>query len=61
MGSDGAKGLLAMRKRGAKTIGQDEASAIVFGMPKVAYQLGAVEKQIALSDIPKLVLQYLGE
>ncbi len=43
MGGDGAKGLLAMRRAGARTIGQDESTCIVYGMPKVAYDLGAVE------------------
>ena len=52
MGGDGAKGLLSMRKAGARTIGQDESTCVVYGMPKVAYDLGAVEYQEKLSDIP---------
>lgn len=51
MGSDGANGLLAMRKSGAYTIGQDEASCIVYGMPMVAYNIGGVVKQLPLSEI----------
>lgn len=51
MGGDGAKGLLAMRKAGARTIGQDESTCVVYGMPKVAYDLGAVEYQEKLADI----------
>lgn len=51
MGGDGAKGLLAMRKAGARTIGQDESTCVVYGMPKVAYDLGAVQYQEKLSDI----------
>ncbi len=51
MGGDGAKGLLSMRKAGARTIGQDESTCVVYGMPKVAYDLGAVEHQMKLSDI----------
>ncbi len=51
MGGDGAKGLLKMRKAGAKTIGQDEASCIVYGMPKVAYDLGAVQYQVPLTSV----------
>ncbi|WP_028537959.1 protein-glutamate methylesterase/protein-glutamine glutaminase [Paenibacillus sp. J14] len=51
MGYDGAKGLLAMKRKGARTIGQDEQSSVVYGMPKVAYDLGAVEKQTSLSNI----------
>ena len=53
MGGDGAKGLLEMRNAGAQTIGQDEASCVVYGMPKVAYDLGAVEYQDKLGDIAK--------
>jgi two-component system chemotaxis response regulator CheB len=59
MGYDGAKGLLSMRKNGARTIGQDESSCIVYGMPKVAYNIGAVEKQAALDRIPQLMLSML--
>ena len=51
MGSDGAKGLLAMRNAGARTIGQDEKTCIVYGMPKVAYDIGAVQYQMELSSI----------
>ena len=53
MGNDGAKGLLAMKKAGAKTIGQDESTCVVYGMPKVAYELGAIDYQEKLSDIVK--------
>lgn len=53
MGGDGAKGLLNMRRAGAKTIGQDESTCVVYGMPKVAYDLGAVEYQDKLGDIAK--------
>lgn len=53
MGGDGAKGLLAMRKAGARTIGQDESTCVVYGMPKVAYDSGAVEFQEKLSDVAK--------
>ena len=51
MGKDGADGLLAMRKAGARTIGQDETSCVVYGMPKVAYDIGAVEWQGDLHQI----------
>lgn len=53
MGGDGAKGLLSMRQAGARTIGQDESTCVVYGMPKVAYDIGAVEYQEKLSDIPR--------
>lgn len=59
MGGDGAKGLLAMRKNGARTIGQDEQSCVVYGMPKVAYDIGAVEKQVPLESIPQTVFSML--
>ncbi|MEN6321419.1 MAG: chemotaxis protein CheB, partial [Syntrophaceae bacterium] len=61
MGSDGAQGLLAMRKRGALTIGQDEKTCIVYGMPKVAYDIGAVMKQVPLQNIPQTVYSLLGQ
>ncbi len=51
MGGDGAKGLLAMREAGAETIGQDESTCVVYGMPKVAYDLGAVRYQEKLQGI----------
>lgn len=59
MGGDGAKGLLEMRRAGAPTIGQDEASCIVYGMPKVAYDIGAVQYQLGLSGIPGKVYSLL--
>ncbi len=59
MGYDGAKGLLAMRQKGARTIGQDERSSVVYGMPRVAFDIGAVEKQVALEKIPALLCSML--
>ncbi|MFZ5944950.1 MAG: protein-glutamate methylesterase/protein-glutamine glutaminase [Bacillota bacterium] len=59
MGYDGAKGLLAMRRKGARTIGQDEKSSVVYGMPKVAFELKAVEKQVPLESIPKIIFSML--
>jgi len=56
MGYDGAKGLLALKKQGAITIGQDEDSCIVYGMPKVAYDLGGVDLQAPLDQIAPLLL-----
>ena len=57
MGADGAKGLLAMKQAGARTIAQDEESSVVFGMPKEAIRLGAAEKILSLSKIPAGILQ----
>jgi hypothetical protein len=53
MGDDGARGLLEMRKLGAATRAQDEESCVVFGMPKEAIALGAVEKVVSLGQIAK--------
>jgi len=61
MGYDGAKGLLAMRKKGARTVGQDESSSIVYGMPKVAYELGGVEKQVALEKMPQIIQSLMSD
>ena len=51
LGRDGAEGLLALRHAGAETIGQDEASCVVYGMPRAAYEIGAVQRQFALEKI----------
>lgn len=59
MGYDGAKGLLVMRRKGARTIGQDEQSSVVYGMPKVAFDIGAVERQSSLSNIAQILLTIL--
>lgn len=57
MGKDGAKGLLAMREAGARTFGQDESTCVVYGMPKAAFEIGAVERQASLGDLSRLVLE----
>ena len=56
MGGDGAKGMLAMKQAGAFNIAQDEASCVVFGMPKEAIKLGGVDKIFPLDDIPAAIL-----
>jgi two-component system chemotaxis response regulator CheB len=56
MGKDGADGLLAMRQAGARTIGQDEPSSVVYGMPRVAFERGAVEVQAPLAQIAGQIL-----
>ncbi len=61
MGEDGARGLLKMRQAGAQTIGQDEQTSTVYGMPRVAFLTGAVSRQAGLSAIPKLILEYAGQ
>ncbi len=59
MGADGAKGILNMRKQGAYTIGQDEKTSIVYGMPMVAYNIGGVAKQLPLDKIPQEICNHL--
>ena len=56
MGRDGAQGLLAMRRAGARTLGQDEASCVVYGMPKAAHEIGAVEKQVSIDVLGAEIL-----
>ncbi len=58
MGDDGAHGLKEMLTAGARTLGQDEESCVVYGMPKEAYKLGAVEREISLSRIPQEIVNY---
>ena len=60
MGKDGALGLLRMRTAGARTFGQDEASCVVYGMPREAAMIGAVEEVAALDALSRRVLSILG-
>ncbi|MCJ7997075.1 protein-glutamate O-methylesterase CheB [Rhizobium cremeum] len=57
MGRDGASGLLKMRHAGARTIGQNEKTCVVYGMPRVAHELGAVEQQLPLGSIGEEILK----
>ena len=57
MGDDGAKGLLEMKQAGAKTVAQDEKTCVVFGMPKEAIKLGAVDKVLPLDSIASYVVR----
>lgn len=61
MGKDGAEGLLEMRKHGSFTIGQDKQSCVVYGMPMVAFDIGAVEKQAPCQSIAGLIIQRLNK
>lgn len=56
MGRDGARGLLEMREAGASTLGQDQASSVVYGMPRVAFEVGAVQRQLPLSRMASAIL-----
>ncbi|MGG7576300.1 protein-glutamate O-methylesterase CheB [Rhizobium sp. Nf11,1] len=57
MGRDGAAGLLKMRHAGARTLGQNEKTCVVYGMPRVAHELGAVEQQLPLTAIGEEILK----
>jgi two-component system chemotaxis response regulator CheB len=59
MGQDGAYGLLDMRKQGAYTIGQDKESCVVYGMPRVAYEIGAVQLQASCENIAGALIRHL--
>ncbi|EQA38016.1 putative protein-glutamate methylesterase [Leptospira inadai serovar Lyme str. 10] len=62
MGKDGAEGMKAMRDRGSLTFGQDEATSVVYGMPREAFEIGAVQEQISLDSVPdKIAKLCLGE
>jgi two-component system chemotaxis response regulator CheB len=58
MGEDGARGLLQMRQKGARTLGQDEATCVVYGMPRAAWARGAVEAQVSLPDLPRHLAEW---
>jgi two-component system chemotaxis response regulator CheB len=60
MGKDGADGMVAMARRGARCIAQDEASSVVWGMPREAWEAGAVEKLVPLDEITHEILALLG-
>ena len=59
MGKDGATGLLEMKKQGAFTIGQDENSSVVYGMPKEAFDIGALSKVASIEQIPSIIMEAL--
>lgn len=59
MGADGAKGLLNMKEKGSYTIGQDEATSVVYGMPREAYKIGAVTDQLPLDRIPEGIINHM--
>jgi len=59
MGADGAKGLLAMHEKGAYTLAQDEQTCVVFGMPKEAIRLGAVDRVVPIERVPSAIISFL--
>nr|MBF0686077.1 chemotaxis protein CheB [Pseudomonas sp.] len=58
MGDDGARGLKVMHEAGASTLAQDEESCVVFGMPKEAIRLGAVDQVCSLDEIPERIAHF---
>lgn len=61
MGSDGARGMLELKNTGARTMAQDEASCVVFGMPKVAIEMGGVDEIHPLEKIPEVLVKWLSK
>jgi two-component system chemotaxis response regulator CheB len=61
MGADGAESMKAMRRAGARTVAQDEATSVVFGMPKEAYCRGGVERLFGLAELPREILRLAEE
>jgi two-component system chemotaxis response regulator CheB len=59
MGRDGARGLKEIRERGGRTIAQDEATCVVYGMPREAVQLGAAEEVLPLDRIGPTLVQWV--
>ncbi len=60
MGKDGADGMLEFRRAGATTLGQDEDSALIYGMPRVAFEYGAVMRQYSLAHMAEGILEACG-
>jgi two-component system chemotaxis response regulator CheB len=60
MGNDGAAGLKAMRDAGAETFAQDEATSVVYGMPKVAFEVGAAKAVLPLNGMAEALVNVLG-
>jgi two-component system chemotaxis response regulator CheB len=56
MGKDGADGLLSLRRAGAVTLGQDETTSLIYGMPRAAFEIGAVARQYPITSIADAIL-----
>ena len=56
MGKDGAEGMLELRRASGTTLGQDEASSLVYGMPRAAFERGAVMRQISLEKMADAII-----
>jgi len=60
LGSDGSEGLLALRQAGGRTLAQDEASSLIFGMPQAAWKAGAAEKLVAIGEMAEAITAIVG-
>jgi two-component system chemotaxis response regulator CheB len=60
LGADGSQGLLAVREAGGRTLAQDEASSLIFGMPQAAWKAGAVEKLVGIGDMAEAITAIVG-
>jgi two-component system chemotaxis response regulator CheB len=58
MGKDGAEGLLQLRQKGAATFAQDEATCVVYGMPRAAWENGGAQRQIPLDDVAGAIVRH---
>lgn len=58
MGKDGAASITRLYQEGSRTIGQDEASAVVYGMPRVAYEMGGIMEQVSLKNMAAAINRY---
>lgn len=59
MGSDGAEGIRVLKRAGGRTLAQDKDSSIVYGMPKAAFETGAVDRVVSLAEIPDTLMRML--
>jgi two-component system chemotaxis response regulator CheB len=61
MGSDGARGLQAIKQAGGRCLAQDEASSVIYGMPRAAVALGVVDRSVSLQSMPQAIVDNLNQ
>jgi two-component system chemotaxis response regulator CheB len=61
MGSDGARGLQAIKEAGGRSLAQDEASSVIYGMPRAAVALGVVDRSVSLKSMPQAIVDNLNQ
>jgi two-component system chemotaxis response regulator CheB len=61
MGSDGARGLQAIKEAGGHSLAQDQQSSVIYGMPKAAVDLGVVDRSVHLQTMPKAIVETLNK